>query len=91
MQEYTQFSGNTDEQEGNYLVLKFQPSEGATVTTKVVNGTGKEPVDCTKDGYCVYRLTDSQTQQIEVTVSKNEETKTTTYDLKGLTLSPKAG
>lgn len=85
---YEQFSGNKAEQSGNYLVLKFTPTKDAKVTTMVQGGTMKKPVDATSDGYCVYRLTDTQTQKIDVTVTKGKKTKTTTYDLTQLTLTP---
>ena len=41
---YTQFSGAEEEQEGNYLVLKAESDDGATITAELVGGTVGRPV-----------------------------------------------
>ncbi len=74
------------EQSGNYLALNVNVPEGATVTTRLINGK-KGSVDLTDDKFCVYRITDKNTQQIEFTVTKGKESKTETYSLSGLTLN----
>ena len=84
---YTGFNGSDlDEQSGHYLALKTEIPEGATITTQLVNGKNG-PVDITSDKFCVYRITDKDTQLVKFTVSKDEETKTSTYSLTGLTLN----
>ncbi len=85
--EYPGFNGSDiSEQSGNYLALKVDVPEGANVTTELVNGK-KGAVDLTADKFCVYRITDKDTQQIKFTVSKNEESKVSVYSLTGLTLN----
>ena len=85
--EYPGFNGSdVSEQSGNYLALKVDVPEGANVTTELINGK-KGAVDLTADKFCVYRITDKDTQQIKFTVSKNEESKVSVYSLAGLTLN----
>ena len=74
------------EQSGNYLALSVKVPDGATVTTQLINGKHGS-VDLTEDRFCVYRITDKNTQQIKFTVTKGNESKTETYSLSGLTLN----
>lgn len=81
---YTGFSDVPEEQDGNFLALGFEATEGSTITTQVVNGT-KGEVTVT-DGFCVYRITDNQTQKIRVTATKGGDKVVKEYGLSGLTL-----
>lgn len=83
--EYTGFSDTPSEQSGNYLALKIEVPEEATVTTEVEGGD-HGPVEVT-DGWCVYRIKDEHSQKIKFTVRNGEESKDYTYSLEGLTLS----
>lgn len=80
---YTQFSGQAEEQSGNYLALSLSAADGVTIETEVVNGShGPVIVD---DGFCVYRIVDNTKQKIRVTATKGSVSKTTLYSLTGLT------
>lgn len=84
---YTEFNpGDPSEQSGHYLALSFESEEAEKITTVIVNGKNKEPVDCTQDKYCVYRITNKDTQSIRVTVQKGDQSTTKEYSLTGLTL-----
>ncbi len=84
---YTGFNGSDPtEQSGNYLALKVEIPDGANVTTQLVNGK-HGPVDLSEDKFCVYRITDKDTQQIKFTVSKGDQSKESVYSLTGLALN----
>lgn len=81
--EYKQFSSEPSEQSGNYLALSLASENGETIKTELVGGTkGEVTVD---DGYCVYRISNKDSQSVKVTVTKGEESVTKTYSLEGLT------
>ena len=85
--EYTGFNtADESEQSGNYLALKVEVPEGATVTTELINGK-HGAVDMTADKFCVYRITDKNTQQVKFTVTKGDQSKESVYSLTGLTLN----
>lgn len=84
---YTGFNGSQpEEQEGNYLALKFDtvPSE-TTITVDLVGGT-KGPVTLDDDRMIVLRIKNKDSQTVKVTASNKESTLSKTYDLTGLTL-----
>ncbi|GKH02429.1 hypothetical protein CE91St54_46490 [Hungatella hathewayi] len=83
---YVDFSSNTSEQSGNYLVLKIEaePAEAETVV-ELVGGT-KGPVALDDDMNIVLLIKNKDTQSIKVTTTHNEESITKTYGLSGLTL-----
>ena len=75
-----------EEQSGHFLALTFAVDEGTTVKTKVIGGKNTD-VDATKDKYCVYRIQNKDTQQIQVTATKGEKSVQKTYSLTGLVLA----
>ena len=81
--DYTGFSGDTSEQEGNFLALSLAAEDGVTITTELVNGKGLGPVTVT-DGFCVYRITNPSTQIIKITFTKSDTIETKSYTLSGL-------
>lgn len=91
---YTGFnSAEPIEQEGHYLALDFSTdmdAQGATVTVELVGGT-KGPVQLTHpdDMFCVFRVTDKNTQNIRVKATKDGATSTRELDLSGLVLQDK--
>lgn len=91
---YTGFnSAEPIEQEGNYLALDFSTdmdAAGATVTVELVGGT-KGPVQLTHpdDMFCVFRVTNKDTQNIRVKATKDGATSTRELDLSGLVLQAK--
>ena len=78
-----------DEDEGNYLALKFEADPGATVQVQVVNGVNG-PVTLDDDMWCVFRITNKATQKIRATSTIGGKSITKTYDLNGLTLNAKS-
>ena len=52
---YTGFSGDTTEQEGNYLALHFEDDDATSISVKVV-GSDHEPVTLDEDGLLVIRI-----------------------------------
>lgn len=75
------------ENSGNYLVLHCDTPgvTGATITSEVVGGV-HGPVVLDDDGIVISRITDKDTQTIEVVAYKDGETASVTLDLSGLTL-----
>lgn len=71
---------------GHFLALTFTFDEGTTVKTKVIGGKNTD-VDATKDKYCVYRIENKDTQQIQVTATKGGQSVEKTYSLAQLVLS----
>lgn len=91
---YTGFnSSEAIEQEGNYLALDFSTdmdAKGATVKVELVNGTkGEVQLTYPSDMFCVFRVTDKNTQNIRVTATKDGATSTRELDLSGLVLQDK--
>lgn len=86
---YTGFSGDPDEQEGNFIALKFTAPEGSTTTVEIIGGTSG-PVELDEDMNWVGRIR-SNDQQIEVTTTTvDEDTITKVYGLTNLVLTPQA-
>ena len=83
---YTGFSGDTALQQGNYLALDFTASDGATTMVELLNGSTGHPVDASSDMYCVFRITDKNSQKIRISSTLNSDTVTKTYSLAGLVL-----
>lgn len=78
--DYTGFSGDAEEQKGNYLVLKANANlDNAVITAQVIGGT-HPAVTLDDDGLCVFRLTSNE-QSIRYTVAKDGITRTYNYSL----------
>lgn len=87
---YTGFDGSHEElQSGNYLALKFEATEDATVTVQLIGAAvTKNPVELDSDMNMVLRITDPANQKIKVVVSKDGyEDLVKTYRLTGLKLA----
>lgn len=93
---YTGFNGSdSTEQSGHYLALDFADNwlgdTDPTTFTVELKGGKKGPVTLTDgDAFCVFRVTNPNTQSIEVVSTDSTGTTTVEYSLKGLTLEPKA-
>jgi hypothetical protein len=92
---YTGFNGSdSTEQSGHYLALDFADNwlgdtDPTTFTVELKGGT-KGPVTLTElDAFCVFRVTNPNTQSIEVVSTDSTGTTAVKYSLKGLTLEPK--
>lgn len=87
---YTGFNGSVvEEQEGNYLALKFDITPAVSETTVEIIGGKKGPVTLDEDKMFVGRITNKDTQSIKVTATSKDKTATKTYKLTGLTLASK--
>lgn len=88
--DYTGFSSNVAEQEGNYLALQFGCDVAdAVITTQLVGGTsGEKPLD--EDKQCVYRVTSPSTQAVRVTAIKDKDVLTKTFSLSGIEVASAA-
>ena len=82
---YTGFSGDSDEQEGNYLALKATADAGTTITAELVGGTLGHPVTLDEDGMIVFRIGNTS-QTIRFVASKNDVSDTIVLTLNGLVL-----
>ena len=81
---YEQFNpSDKSEQSGNYIALSLTSDEDAEIKTQLIGGNKGEII--IDDGFCVYRITDHESQKIKVSVTKGEDVVTKTYDLSGLT------
>ena len=82
---YTGFSGDVEEQSGNYLALDFTFTDGATATAQLINAKSiKGPVDITAEPFAVIRVTNPRTQKLVITVTKAGETVTRTLSFSSL-------
>lgn len=84
--EYTGFSGDPNEQEGHYLALKFEATEGATTTVEIIGGD-HGPVELDSDMNIVCRIKNNH-QKIKVVTSLDGASITKVYDLSTLELLP---
>ena len=93
---YTGFNvSDSTEQSGHYLALDFADNwlgdTDPTTFTVELKGGKKGPVTLTElDAFCVFRVTNPNTQSIKVVSTDSTGTTTVEYSLKGLTLEPKA-
>lgn len=84
---YTGFSGDPNEQSGNYLVIHCEVPDvaDATITAEIIGGH-HGPVTLDDDGILIARI-ESTTQSIKVTASKTgRESVVKTFALTNLTL-----
>lgn len=92
--EYTDFSGDPELQEGNYLVMRVDTDdEDDEITVELLGGSVGHPVTLDPDRNIVLRIVNPRTQKIRVVVTHvNDDTsistETATYSLAGLTLEP---
>lgn len=85
--DYTGFSGDPAEQEGNYLCVHFATEAEDTTITVALLGGDHGPVTLDPDGILIVRLKNTN-QKIQVTVTKTGAAPdTTVYTLRGLNLA----
>lgn len=82
---YTGFSA--EDNTGNFLALKVDYPEDATVKFTVEGGTTKDKEFPKGDHQLVVKVKDAKAQKIKLTITHKEKTGTITYDLSGLTLA----
>lgn len=84
---YTGFSGTTAEQSGNYIALHCEAFPTAdSITVELIGGTVGHPITLDSDGLIVIRITDTDTQSIEVVATKGASKIVKRYTLNFLTL-----
>ena len=82
---YTGFSGDPEEQEGNYLVTHWTATNGSTITSQLKPKPRVVTLD-PSDNILISRITDPQTQIIEMIATLNGNSSVTDWDLSGLVL-----
>ena len=91
---YTEFSGDPELQEGNYLALRVDTDdENDEITVELLGGRTGHPVTLDPDRNIVLWIENKDTEKVRVVVNHvNDDltvsTETTTLSLKGLTLEP---
>lgn len=86
---YSLFDGDNAK---HHLVLKLTADGGATIETKMTGGaTVMKNYVTVSDGYCVYSVTDKDSQKVYVKASKNGKSIENVYDLTGLDLESGVG
>lgn len=83
---YTGFSGNAAEQSGNYLALKCDAGEGATITVELVGGNLGHPVTLDEDKNIVLKIGDNTRQSVKVVATKDGHTVEKVFSLTDLAL-----
>ena len=83
--EYPGFSAGDNT--GNFLALKVDYPEDATVKVTVEGGATKDKEFSKGDHQLVVKVEDAKTQKIKLAITHKEKTGTITYDLSGLTLA----
>lgn len=82
---YTGFSGDAEEQEGNYLALHAECADADSVSIRLAPKEEEKTIDA--DGLMILRITDKTTQKLHITAHKSgEEDYERVYSLEGLTL-----
>jgi len=82
---YTGFSGDEEEQSGNYLVLHATHPTADSIKAKLHGGKHGE-VTLDNDGILITRVTDPAKQTIEFTAVKSGVTSSVTLSLRDLVL-----
>lgn len=81
---YTGFSGTTAEQSGNYVALKCEATDGASISIEIVGGySGAVTLD--SDGLWVGKIANNN-QSIKIVATKNGQSNTRVFNLLGLGL-----
>lgn len=82
---YTGFSGETAEQSGNYLAVKFDAADGATTTIQLLGGDHPDRiVTLDSDMNAVIRVTNKRTNKLKVVSTLNGESITKVFSLNSL-------
>lgn len=84
---YTGFSGDSEQQSGNFIALKFEAVAGSTITVELINGTVGHPVTLDADGMIVIRVSDTSTQSIEIVATSGNISETQTLTITDLVLA----
>lgn len=88
VEQYTQFSNDPEEQEGNYLVVSVVPEEEAKTKFELLGGTAGEKTLDPDDHQIVCRIRNTS-QKLKITSEKEGRKTTSIYSMSGLKLEPK--
>ena len=83
---YTQFSGDPELQEGHYLALQFEASDGATVTIQTIGGVDDTRVVTLDSDMDAVLYVKSTKEKLRVTCTLNGDIITRTISFSGLKL-----
>ena len=83
---YTGFSGDPEEQEGNYIALHFEDDDASSIAVKVI-GSDHDPVTLDEDGLLVIRIRNIA-QGIDVYTVKSGVTYMNRYEFVNLVCEP---
>ena len=83
---YTQFSGEPELQEGHYLALKFEASDGATVTIQTIGGVDDSRVVTLDQDMNAVLYVKSTKEKLRVNCTLNGDVITRTISFSGLKL-----
>lgn len=87
LSDYTGFSGDPNEQKGNFIALHCTSSEAAdSISVELINGTVGHPVNLDEDGIAILRISDKIRQQIRFVATKGTKHASKTYTIDTLTL-----
>ena len=85
---WTAFSGDVSEQSGNYLALHIDTEIPAdSITAELINGNVGHPVTLDNDRTLIVRISDVDTQSLQIVATLNDLTITKDFDLSDLTLN----
>lgn len=86
VENYTGFSSNLSEQQGNYLALKVEADvTDAKLSTELLGGKSGEKI-LDSDGLIVFKVTNSDTQSVKISAVKGNDSVVKVYSLKGVEL-----
>ena len=83
---WTQYSGDPALQNGNFLAIQFEATEGATTTIQLLGGLDQSPKTLDSDMDAVFRITNPNAQAIKVVSTAGGVSVTKVYDLSMLRL-----
>jgi len=87
---YTGFSGDPEEQEGNYLVLHCDSeTDGATIKVRLIGGKNEGWVTLDSDKTIILRIMSTDEKVVVASSADGKTDNQKVYDLKGLVLEPK--
>ena len=84
--DFTAFSGDPEEQNGHYIALQFEASEGAVVTIQTIGGLNDERVVTLDSDMDAVIYVKSSKQKLRVSCSLNGDTINKTLSFSGLKL-----
>ena len=83
---WTEFSGQTSENTGNFLVFKSTLADADRITVQLIGAKSTPyPQTLDADGIAIFHITDKDNQMVQVVAYKDGLTQSRLYSLSGLT------